>query len=275
MVADGKGEALRDWRDTLHEIIFEADTRAGKAFDVALLVCICSSVLAVSLESVTAIEATYGRALRAAEWMFTALFTIEYGLRLICVRRPARYAWSFFGVVDLLAVIPTYVSLIVPGAQSLLVIRSLRLLRIFRVFKLGQFIGEASVLMHALRQSRRKIAVFIGTIILVDVIMGALMYLIEGPEGGFTSIPRGMYWAIVTMTTVGYGDVSPVSILGQIVASILMVAGYGIIAVPTGIFSMELAQASRRAVSTQACRSCAAEGHDADARYCKYCGVAL
>ena len=208
------------------------------------------------------------------EWIFTAVFSVEYVLRLISVMRPLAYARSFFGIVDLLAVLPTYLSLLIPGAQSLLVIRGLRLLRVFRVFKLGHFVGEADLLRRALLQSRRKIILFVTAMLTMVAIMAALMYLIEGPESGFTSIPRSMYWAIVTMTTVGYGDISPRSPLGQFVASIVMI-GYGILAVPTGIFSVELLEASRRPVSTQACPSCSAEGHDTDAQHCKFCGARL
>lgn len=264
------------WRARIHEVIFEADTREGRAFDLALLALIVLSIAAVMLESVAAVRAGWGRALRAAEWGFTALFTAEYALRLVAVRRPLRYARSFFGVVDLLAVLPTYASLIVPGAQSLLVIRSLRLLRVFRVLKLGRYLGEANVLLAALRSSRAKITVFLGTVLTIIVIVGTLMYLIEGEENGFTSIPRALYWAVVTMTTVGYGDIAPRTVAGQGLAAFVMILGYSIIAVPTGIVSAEIAQAMRRApVSTQACPACGAEGHDADARHCKRCGARL
>jgi voltage-gated potassium channel len=263
------------WRETLHEIIFEADTPAGKTFDVALLVAIALSVLAVSLETVASVEARIGPALRAAEWVFTGLFSIEYVLRLLAVRRPLAYARSFFGVVDLLAILPTYLSLLIPGTQSLLVIRGLRLLRVVRVFKLARFLGEAKVLISALRGSGRKILLFVGTVVLIVSIVGALMYLIEGPEHGFTSIPRSMYWGVVTVTTVGYGDIAPQTVPGQILAAALMIIGYGIIAVPTGIFSAALIAASRSSVSTRACPSCGGEGHDDDATHCKFCGVAL
>ena len=275
MARRGEGAVVAAWRDVVHEIIFEADTPAGKAFDVALLILIAASVITVSLESVARIQTRIGGGLVAAEWGFTVLFTIEYVLRLLSVRRPWRYALSFFGVVDLLAILPTYISLFVPGTQSLLVIRGLRLLRIVRVFKLGRFLGEADLLMTAVRQSRRKIMLFVGAVLTIVAILGAVMYLIEGPEAGFTSIPRGMYWAIVTVTTVGYGDIVPATVSGQILAAVLMLMGYGIIAIPTGIFSVELIQASQRPVSTQACPSCSAEGHDADADFCKFCGHAL
>lgn len=271
--------ATSSWRRRLHEVIFEADTPAGKAFDVALLVAIVLSVTAVSLESVAPVRAAIGRDLRVAEWVFTGLFTVEYVLRLISVGRPVRYAASFFGVVDLLAIVPTYLSLVVPGSQSLLVIRALRLLRVFRVFKLAHLLTQADVLLAALRASRPKITVFLGVVLTVVLIAGAAMYLVEGEAHGFTSIPRSVYWAIVTMTTVGYGDIAPQTVLGQLLASILMVLGYGVIAVPTGIVSVELAAAERRhlhmTITTQCCPECAAEGHDPDARHCKFCGAAL
>lgn len=197
------------WRERLHQVIFEADTPSGRTFDVTLLVCIVASVAAVVLESVTAIRARWGGPLRAVEWTFTVLFTVEYLLRLLSVRRPLRYAASFYGVVDLLAIVPTYLSLVVSGTQTLLVIRALRLLRLFRVLKLGQFVGESRELMAALIASLRKITVFLGTVVTIVLIVGALMYLIEGEEHGFTSIPASIYWAIVTLTTVGYGDLAP------------------------------------------------------------------
>ncbi len=256
-------------------MIFEADTPPGKAFDLVLIVSIVLSVLAVVLESVSAIEARHGPALRAIEWSFTLLFTVEYGLRLLCVQRPWRYATSFFGLVDLLAILPTYLSLLLPGTHYLLVIRALRVLRVFRVFKLAQYLSEAQLLKQALVASRRKIAVFLFTVLTLVVIIGSLMYMIEGEAHGFTSIPRGVYWAIVTLTTVGYGDIAPQTSVGQALAAVVMILGYGIIAVPTGIVTAELSRVSPHEVSTQACPSCAAEGHDVDARYCKYCGGKL
>jgi voltage-gated potassium channel len=263
-------------RDRLHEIVFEADTPAGKAFDVLLIVSILSSVVVVMLDSVATIQARAGAWLTRLEWTFTVLFTIEYLVRLASVRRPVKYALSFFGVIDLLAIIPTYLSLIIAGAQSLLVIRILRLLRVFRVFKLAYYLSEARVLTTAMQASRAKITVFLTLVMSIAVVMGALLYLIEGEASGFTSIPRGMYWAVVTMTTVGYGDIAPDTVLGQIAASALMVLGYAIIAVPTGIVSAELVQAAaHQPVSTQACPSCSAEGHDDDAVCCKYCGERL
>ena len=263
-------------RARLHEVIFESDTRAGRAFDLILIWLILLSVATVILESVREVRQQYGIWLYALEWLFTVLFTVEYFLRLLSVRRPLRYATSFFGVVDLLAVIPTYLSILVPGSQYLLVIRILRLLRVFRLLKLSEYVMEADTLRRALRASQRKISVFISAVILLVVIIGALMYVVEGEANGFTSIPVSIYWAIVTLTTVGYGDLSPKTPLGQMVASVVMVIGYGIIAVPTGIVSVELAHAVReKAVSGQACPSCSAEGHDPDAVHCKYCGAKL
>jgi voltage-gated potassium channel len=261
-------------RAKLHEVIFEADTPAGKAFDVVLLVLIVASVLAVVLESVTSIREHYGSLLRGFEWLVTILFTIEYVLRLYSVGRPLSYARSFFGVVDLLAILPTYLSLVFTGAQSLLVIRALRLLRVFRVLKLVRFVGEAAQLREALRASARKITIFIGAVLTVALVAGTVIYLIEGEESGFTSIPQAMYWAIVTMTTVGYGDVAPQTVWGKFLATVIMILGYGIIAVPTGIVSVEM-HAAARTISTQACPSCSSEGHDPDAKFCKNCGAGL
>lgn len=264
------------WRLRLHEIIFESDTSAGKAFDVALIWLILISVGLVIIDSVASLRSRFGRELYAAEWAFTLIFTAEYVLRLIAVRRPLGYAFSFFGLVDLLAIIPTYLSLLIPGAQSLLVIRVFRLLRVFRIFKLATYLSEAQVLTTALHGSRQKITVFLLAVSAVVVTMGALMYVVEGESSGFTSIPISIYWAIVTMTTVGYGDIAPKSPLGQFLAACLMIIGYGIIAVPTGIVTTELARAStNKPVTTQACPHCAREGHDRDAVCCKFCGEAL
>jgi voltage-gated potassium channel len=268
-------EQARGWRFRLHEIIFEADTPAGKAFDVVLMWTILLSVAAVLLESVASIRQVHGDRLRTAEWTFTILFSVEYVLRLATVGRPRQYAFSPYGVIDLLAILPTYLSLLLPGAQSLLVIRALRLLRVFRVLKLAQFLREASQLRTALWASQRKIIVFLSTVLTLVVIIGAAMYLIEGERHGFTSIPKSIYWTIVTMTTVGYGDLTPQTVFGKMLASAVMIIGYSIIAVPTGIVSVELAHATRADVSTQACLECAREGHDTDARHCKYCGAAL
>jgi voltage-gated potassium channel len=259
----------------MHEVIFEADTPAGRAFDVALLVAISLSVLAVILESVTGIRQRYGVELRAIEWGFTLLFTVEYLLRLISVRRPLRYAFSFFGIVDLLAILPTYLSLVVPGAQSLLVIRALRLLRIFRVLKITRHLKELSALVQAVRATRAKITVFVMVLMILVLIMGSAMYVVEGQESGFTSIPRGIYWAIVTVTTVGYGDIAPRTFFGQAIAAIAMLLGYSLIIIPTGIFSTELARVTAKPLTTQSCPACLREGHDLDAIYCKYCSEKL
>jgi voltage-gated potassium channel len=262
-------------RASLHEIIFEADTPAGKAFDVLLIVSIVTSVVLVMLDSVSSIQIAYGELLYLGEWFFTFLFTVEYILRLFCVGRPLAYATSFFGVVDLLAVLPTYLSIFVPGTQYFLVIRILRVLRIFRVLKLVTYVGETRLLMQALRASRRKITVFLFAVLTLVIIFGALIYLIEDPESGFTSIPRSIYWAVVTLTTVGYGDISPQTDLGQAVSAIIMIIGYGIIAVPTGIVTAEMTQVYKASVSTQACPQCSAEGHDTEAKFCKFCGSTL
>ncbi|MFZ0242509.1 MAG: ion transporter [Desulfobacterales bacterium] len=265
----------RRWRQKLHEIIFEADTPAGKLFDILLIVSIVISVALVMLDSVSAVRTVHGRLLYVGEWIFTLLFTVEYVLRLLSVARPLAYATSFFGVVDLLAILPTYLSMFFPGSQYLLVIRLLRVLRIFRVLKLVPYLGEARQLTRALQASHRKITIFLFTVVILVVIFGSLMYLIEDPDSGFTSIPMSIYWAIVTLTTVGYGDISPQTGLGQFLAALIMVIGYGIIAVPTGIVTVEMAQSFSRKVSTQACPACSAEGHDVDARHCKYCGAEL
>jgi voltage-gated potassium channel len=269
-------EAPSPWRERMRVVIFEADTPAGKAFDVGLFLAIVLSVSLVMIESVAPLRARYGRGIDIAEWTFTLLFTIEYALRLMSVRRPSRYARSFFGIVDLLAIVPTYLSALVPGAESLLVIRGLRLLRIFRVFKLGRFLGEAGVLSRALISSRHKITVFLGTVLILVTILGAAMYLIEGEENGFTSIPKSVYWAIVTMTTVGYGDLVPQTLAGKTLASMVMVLGYSIIAVPTGIVTAEIVEnAVGSRVSTRCCPACTSEGHVAEARFCKDCGAPL
>jgi voltage-gated potassium channel len=271
---DSPGDRRR-LQHRLHEIIFEADTRAGKLFDIILIVSIVSSVLVVMLDSVAAFQNLYGAYLYGVEWGFTLLFTIEYILRLLCVKKPVKYAVSFFGIVDFLAVLPTYASLLFPGSQYLTVIRILRVLRVFRVFKLVQYIGEASTLTRALLASQRKITIFLMTILTLVVIFGSLMYMIEGAENGFTSIPRSIYWAIVTMTTVGYGDISPKTNMGQTLASIIMILGYAIIAVPTGIVTFELNRAGQKEVSTQACPECMSQDHDADAVFCKSCSARL
>lgn len=268
--------ATTPWRARLHEIVFEADTPEGVAFDVALIAAIALGVATVMLDSVRSISGTYGPTIRTVEWVLTGIFTIEYILRLFAVKRPLRYALSFFGIVDLLALLPSYVSLFVPEGRYLVVVRALRLLRIFRVLKLGHFLSEGALLGDALRRSRHKIAVFIAAVVTLVILIGAVMYVVEGEANGFTSIPVSMYWAIVTLTTVGYGDIAPQTGLGKTLAGIVMILGYGIIAVPTGIVTAELTTTSRgERVATEACVSCGAEGHAPDARYCRRCGAAL
>ncbi|RZA11877.1 MAG: ion transporter, partial [Proteobacteria bacterium] len=244
------------WRKRVYIVIFGSGTTAGKLFDIGLLWSIVLSVLCVLLESIPSVHARYGEELLRAEWVFTCLFSLEYILRFVSSPRPILYAKSFFGLIDLISVIPSFLSLYVVGAQGLLVIRVIRLLRVFRILKMVQYIGESQILLTALAASRHKITVFIGTIMTLIVIFGSAMYLIEGPKNGFTSIPVSMYWAIVTMTTVGYGDITPLTATGKILASIIMLMGYGILAVPTGIVSVELGKASQRAFARAACRRC-------------------
>lgn len=271
-----QGEPLTPWREKLNEIIFGAETREGRAFDLVLIVCIIMSVAAVMLDSVKSVRDQFGDWLHAVEWFFTIIFTIEYVLRLMCVRRPLLYAKSFFGVVDLFSIIPTYLTLLLPGTHYILVVRVLRVLRLFRILKMAEYIGEANVLITALANSRHKIVVFLYTVMTLVVIFGSLLYLIEGEEHGFTSIPRSIYWAIVTLTTVGYGDIAPATPLGQFMAAAIMIMGYGIIAVPTGIYSAELVKAYTQSDMTNvACPNCGGGGHDYDAKYCKHCGASL
>lgn len=262
-------------RQKLYRIIFESDTFGGKLFDILLIVAILLSVVVVMLDSVTSVNSRYGDILYKAEWGFTILFSVEYIIRLYCFPRPYGYAKSFFGIIDLVAVLPTYVNLVFPGSQYLLVIRVLRVLRIFRVLKLVKFIGEADYLIKALNASRRKITVFMFFILTLVTILGSLMYLVEGKENGFTSIPLSIYWAIVTLTTVGYGDVSPQTPLGQALATVIMLTGYSIIAVPTGIVTAELAEAFKRTSGNIVCSNCGKGNHESDASFCKHCGNML
>jgi len=259
----------------LHEIIFEADTWAGKAFDVTLLVLIGLSVTTVILESVPSLARAYGLWFERAEWFFTLIFTVEYVLRLLAVRRPLRYVFSFFGLVDLIALLPTYISLFTVGAHELLAVRVLRLMRVFRILKLGEYTNAAELLMYSLRESRAKIVVFFLFLLGLVITLGSFMYVIEGRTNGFESIPLSIYWAVITVTTVGYGDIVPSTPLGKVIATLMMILGYAIIAVPTGIVTASLTRASQRGVSTQACRNCTRQGHDPDARFCKYCGAKL
>jgi len=267
-------------RDRIHEIIFEADTPLGRKFDITIMILIVASVLVVMLESVQSLQDEYGQLFKIIEWGFTIIFTIEYALRLYSVRYTWRYAASFYGVVDLLAIIPTYLTLLMPGAaaSSLLVIRALRLMRIFRIFKLGHFMSEGMLIMRAMQASRTKISVFLFFILIVVTIIGAVIYLVEGTyeDTAFTSIPKSIYWAIVTLTTVGFGDITPQTSFGQFLSAVVMILGYAVIAVPTGIVSSELIEQTKNiATNTQACRYCSKEGHDDDADYCKYCGHPL
>ena len=263
------------WRQRAFDIIFLSDTAAGKAFDVALIGFIALSLVVVMLDSVEGVRMQHGELLRILEWILTIAFTIEYVLRLACVRKPLSYATSFFGLVDLFAILPTYLSLLLPGAQYLLVIRGLRILRIFRVLKLAHYLDESAVLARALMASRHKIIVFLYTVATLVCILGSLMYLVEGPEHGFTSIPRGIYWAIVTLTTVGYGDISPQTSWGQAIAAMIMILGYGIIAVPTGVVTVELNEARRREAQGRSCPSCGIRDHDLDSAFCRKCGAQL
>ncbi len=270
------GKPTGGLRLRLYTIIFEADTREGKAFDVLLVLAILLSIAVVIIDSVPTIQAPYGHHLNAVEWMFTGLFTLEYAARLFCVRRPLRYATSFFGIIDLLSILPTYFSLLVPEAGAFLDIRILRLLRIFRIFKLTLYITEYIRLGQALRASGRKILIFLSVVLMAVLILGTVMYVVEGPENGFTSIPVAMYWATVTMTTVGYGDLTPHTSVGRFIASFMMLLGWGVLAVPTGIVTAEMTSMRMNQKSTtRTCASCLSEGHDADARYCKDCGDAL
>ena len=268
--ANGK----KNVKGILYEIIFEADTPPGKLFDVLLIVCIIGSVMMVMADSVGAIRVSYGRVLVAAEWFFTVLFSIEYLFRLYCVRSRLKYAISFYGVVDFISIVPTYLSLVFPATKYFAILRLLRILRVFRVLKLIQYLSEANLLMKALASSRRKITIFFFTVLTMVTIFGSLMYVIEGEANGFTSIPKSIYWAIVTMTTVGYGDISPQTALGQALASVIMIMGYSIIAVPTGIFTVEFSQALSRETSAS-CLSCGKSGLDQDALFCKFCGEEL
>jgi voltage-gated potassium channel len=262
-------------QEQIQEIIFETRTKAGKAFDVALIAVIIFSVIVVILESIEPIKEEYGKLLYELEWFFTIIFLIEYFLRLYCFKSRLKYALSFYGIIDLLACLPSFISLFFPGAQSLIVIRSLRLLRIFRVFKLATYFDEAVVIGEALKSARNKIFVFLFAVFIIVIISGTTMYLVEGTESGFTSIPAGMYWAVVTLTTVGYGDIVPTTQLGKFLASLLMINGYAIIAVPTGIVTSEFTRSQMGKIAKKSCKSCGAEGHQKDARFCLHCGETL
>lgn len=265
-------KAFPGWRARVHEIIFEADTKTGKAFDLALIVIILASVVIVALDSVESISRTMHQIFYAIEWIFTIVFTIEYALRIISLRSPKHYILSFYGIIDLLAVLPTYLSLLSAGSSALIVLRVIRLLRIFRILKLVRYLGAERHLSTAFRASLPKITVFLVAVSCIVLVAGTIMYLVEGAAHGFTSIPVSIYWAVVTLTTVGYGDISPSTPLGQFIATLIMITGYGIIAVPTGIVTAEITRISLEKPNTQSCPNCGREGHDADAVYCKYCG---
>ncbi|CAL2079338.1 ion transporter [Tenacibaculum sp. 190524A02b] len=264
----------KNWKEKLHEIIYEADTPAGKLFDIILLIAILSSVLFVMLESVASIESQYGALLNIGEWVLTILFSVEYILRIISIKKPSKYIFSFYGIIDFLSTIPKYLSIFFIGTHSLVALRALRLLRIFRILKLARFIGESNNFIKALKASRAKIAVFLFFVLILCLILGTVMYLIEGGDNGFTSIPRSVYWAIVTLTTVGYGDIAPHTPLGQFIASIIMILGYGIIAVPTGIVTSEMTKSDIH-LNTQSCPHCSHEQHNDDAIFCNQCGNKL
>ena len=266
---------MKKWRHRLHSIIYEADTFSGKLFDILLLIAILLSVLFVALESVTSINLAYNGFLNTAGWIVTVLFTIEYILRIICVKRPWRYVFSFYGVIDLISTLPKYLSLFFVGTHSLIALKSLRLLRVFRILKLTPYIGESNVLLQALKASRAKISVFIFGVFILCIIFGTLMYLIENEDSGFTSIPRSIYWCIVTLTTVGYGDIAPQSPIGQFLASLIMILGYGIIAVPTGIVTAEISRKIKIDTNTQVCPYCMENKHKEHAIYCHQCGKSL
>ncbi len=265
----------KQWRKDLHEIIFEADTKSGKVFDIIILAMIILSVIVVLLDSVIHIHEKYGRLLLLMEWVITIIFTMEYVLRIISTTKINHYVFSFYGIIDFLAIVPTYLSLILVGSHYLAILRIIRLIRIFRVLKLARYIGASRSLVVALKESRHKIAVFLWVVFLIVIIMGSLMYLIEGPKHGFTSIPRSIYWAIVTLTTVGYGDIAPSTFLGQSLASIIMITGYAIIAVPTGLVTAEIIRMGNKKINTQVCFHCNEEDHDDDAKFCKCCGAKL
>ncbi len=264
------------WKQKLHEIIYEADTREGKLFDVVLLVAILASIVLVMLESVENIDAKYHNALYIGEWIITILFSIEYILRIISINKPTKYIFSFFGIVDFLSTIPIYLSFIFAGSQGLVALRALRLLRVFRILKLARYIGASNKLLLALKASKAKIAVFLFFVLIVCIILGTVMYMVEGAENGFTNIPKSIYWAIVTLTTVGFGDIAPQTPLGQLIASIIMILGYSIIAIPTGIVSSEMTKTTaEHNTNTQSCPTCLKDKHKEKAVFCYNCGSIL
>ena len=273
----------RNWRTKLHEVIYEADTPVGKIFDVVLLIVIIASIILVMVESVESIDAKYHDFLNISEWIITILFSIEYIARIVTVKKPFKYIFSFYGIIDLLSTIPKYISLLFGGVHALAALRALRLLRIFRILKLARYLGASNTLMKALKASRVKISVFLFAVVIISIILGTIMYLVEGEENGFTNIPKSVYWCIVTLTTVGYGDIAPVTPLGQLIASMVMILGYGIIAVPTGIVSAEYATQNKADLeednivhlNSQSCSTCLSEKHSDGAEFCYNCGEKL
>ncbi len=270
-------KAQPHWKKKLYEIIYEADTPMGKLFDIVLLILILCSIALVMLESISSVYQEYHSAFYVAEWVITIFFSIEYILRIISIRKPMRYAFSFYGIVDFLSTIPSYLTFFLGGFNVLFSIRALRLLRIFRILKISRYVGESNRLIEALKNSKAKILVFLFAVLVISIIMGTVMYLVEGPENGFTSIPLSIYWCIVTLTTVGFGDIHPVTPLGQVVASFIMIVGYGIIAVPTGIVSAEYSRSSAKKIptNTQVCPFCAEDKHLNNAQFCHNCGKKL
>lgn len=272
----GIEQTPKKWRKKLHEVIYEADTKAGKIFDVVLLILIIVSILLVMLESVEDIDQKYHEQLYIAEWIVTILFTIEYFLRVISIKKSFKYIFSFYGVIDLLSTIPMYLSVFFAGTHTLVALRGLRLLRIFRILKLTRYIGESNELVKALKASKAKILVFLSFVLILCIILGSVIYIVEDPEDGFTSIPRSIYWAIITLTTVGYGDITPKTGLGQFIASAVMILGYAIIAIPTGIVSSEITKAHTKVnTNTQSCHNCSHDQHDDNAVFCNHCGAEL
>jgi len=265
-----------NWKHKLHEIIYEADTREGKLFDVILLIAILASIILVMLESVDSFDAKYHDTLIIGEWIITILFSLEYIFRIISINKPTKYIFSFFGIIDFLSTIPIYLSLIYAGSQGLVALRALRLLRVFRILKLARYIGASNKLLLALRASKAKIAVFLFFVLIVCIILGTVMYMIEGAENGFNNIPKSIYWAIVTLTTVGFGDIAPQTPLGQLISSVIMILGYSIIAIPTGIVSSEMTKTpEEHNTSTQSCPNCLKEKHREKAVFCYNCGSIL
>ncbi len=266
----------KNLKEDLYVIVFEADTKAGKAFDIVLLILILFSIVLVSLESVKTIAVKYQTTLLYLEWIVTFFFTIEYILRIYIVRNKFSYIFSYYGIIDFLSLLPSYIGLFVSGAQGLMVIRALRLLRIFRILKLSRYVQDSRMIVDALKASRTKISVFLFAVVMMVIIIGTVMYLVEGEESGFGSIPESIYWAIVTLTTVGYGDIAPATTLGRFIASFVMILGYGVIAVPTGIVTAEISNHSKKnKISTQVCEECFCEEHDNDAKFCKRCGAKI